>query len=1194
MNKKKYHAVWLVFAFAAIIGALLLMFRITDNVRKEHAFSDKAIYVKAPALRACGDAFLFYNKEGAVLIDAGEEGDADLLMSAIEEAGVDKIDAMILTHYDKDHIGGAAAVLAQVPVENCYMTVGEEDNPEYDALMKGLAETETRQILLTDTETFDCMGASFTIYPPTSLKFDEDTDNNLSLITAITYGHSRLLFAGDAMDERMEQFYERQYDGTAFQFLKVPHHGRDKKLIARIMDYFSPEAALITSSDEEPEKESLVNVLKDQGAEVFLTREGPVELVIDHECIGIRQAQREYEILTDSDGKSESNSKASGGSKAEDGSKSADDSKADDVNKAENASSKDDKKITSKDDSKDSKKEARKVGSKEGSQGPETSAEDNLIINEIGNDGSHDGTWAELYNRSDKALSLSGCSLSDRKNKLFKYRFPKDLTVPSKSFLILYFNEEKKPEMEEDVESCLVDGFTLKRSESLYLASQGHVIDVMEAPLWLKEGLSYARIPDGATATDEKKGSQTQDNKTKDSQTQDKAAVPTPGRSNKGAEEKALVEAPVFSRQSGFYDKEFKLGISAKEGNKIYYTLDGSDPDEHSAEYKGEITVKDCSSQENVYSNRMDFAPYYYGYTNDLKPQVDGEWYCRYALPVGKVDKCNVIRAIAVDKEGNRSEISTGSYFVGYQKKEGYDRIAVMSLVSDPDGLFGSEQGILVNGKLYEDQLKSDNAQRLSNVYRARNYCNTFRGRGREWERRVHMDYFQAEDKELSFSQEAGLRLHGNTSRVGGSHKSFNLYSRKEYDGCKTFKASFYDTGLLSDKVTLMMGNDIRNYYFSKQMWTEEIPTQDYSMVQVFLDGEYWGIYAIQERYVSDAYMATHYNLDKEDYSLAKGNVTRYDIKNGNPYAVKSSFRVVRDFAQNQDLTKKENYEKLCQMMDMDSYIRSYAARLYTGDQDWSYFKNQIMLYADEKWHWLIYDMDSGAGDREISMPEVNTFVTPRINPRFSLANDELFPYLMKSPEFCARFTAVFMDMANGVFRADRVKEEMDDFKKQYGAAGLKDVLRNPQESDVVRENTAQSSSFTDTCDTIITYFSERYNYAPSYLADYFGLKGKMAEVTIHDSNRKMGSIRINTITPGTEGSENPNPPAELLWTGSYYTDYPVTISALPEEGYHFQRWEIEKGKGTIEDDKKADTKLTFKGDITVKAVFEKDPAQEK
>ena len=56
------------------------------------------------------DAILLYNGEMAALIDAGENDDGDAVVEAIRARGIERLDLMIITHFDKDHVGGADKV----------------------------------------------------------------------------------------------------------------------------------------------------------------------------------------------------------------------------------------------------------------------------------------------------------------------------------------------------------------------------------------------------------------------------------------------------------------------------------------------------------------------------------------------------------------------------------------------------------------------------------------------------------------------------------------------------------------------------------------------------------------------------------------------------------------------------------------------------------------------------------------------------------------------------------------------------------------------------------------------------------------------------------------------------------------------------------------------------------------------------
>ena len=222
------------------------------------------------------DAFLLQSEAGAVLLDAGE--DPEPVLNLLREHNVTKLDALVLSHFDKDHIGGAAAVLEQVEVQTLYRTDYVEDSEPYAALMAALEDSGTEAVTVTDTLTVTAAGAELTLYPPLSDSYGKDEDNNASLLTAVDAGGSTLLFAGDALKPRVREFLEEQYDGTQYQFLKIPHHGGETKPTALLLEAFTPRYALITASAAQPESDKLLERLEDAGVEVLRTRMGAVTL----------------------------------------------------------------------------------------------------------------------------------------------------------------------------------------------------------------------------------------------------------------------------------------------------------------------------------------------------------------------------------------------------------------------------------------------------------------------------------------------------------------------------------------------------------------------------------------------------------------------------------------------------------------------------------------------------------------------------------------------------------------------------------------------------------------------------------------------------------------------------------------------------------------------------------------------------
>ena len=93
-------------------------------------------------------------------------------------------------------------------------------------------------------------------------------------------------------------------------------------------------------------------------------------------------------------------------------------------------------------------------------------------------------------------------------------------------------------------------------------------------------------------------------------------------------------------------------------------------------------------------------------------------------------------------------------------------------------------------------------------------------------------------------------------------------------------------------------------------------------------------------------------------------------------------------------------------------------------------------------------------------------------------------------------------------------------------------------------------------------------------MVEKFDLTGTLENVTLKVNDTAGGTIVLNTATPDlSQGS----------WTGQYYTDYPVTVTAIPTDGYQFVGWSgsVTSKETTIEAD-------VLAGGIVLEAVFEK------
>ena len=75
-----------------------------------------------------------------------------------------------------------------------------------------------------------------------------------------------------------------------------------------------------------------------------------------------------------------------------------------------------------------------------------------------------------------------------------------------------------------------------------------------------------------------------------------------------------------------------------------------------------------------------------------------------------------------------------------------------------------------------------------------------------------------------------------------------------------------------------------------------------------------------------------------------------------------------------------------------------------------------------------------------------------------------------------------------------------------------------------------------------------RAGYITRYMEDELNLAGTQETLTITTDTPEFGAVQLNTITPDLSGG---------AWSGKYYTDYPVTLTAVPVQGHTFVAWEV-------------------------------------
>lgn len=214
------------------------------------------------------DAIVLQSESSTVVIDCGEKGDGKKISSILEESGTTVIDYLIITHFDKDHVGGAPKVLKTFDVKNVLTPDYTGNVSEYDKFAETLDGRGITPMKLKEDISFTLDDVDYTVYAPKKDFYGDgdSAENNFSLVTKAVHHNNTLLFTGDAMEERLDEIM----DIGKCTLLKVPYHGRKLDNLGDFLKAVEPKCAVVcTDSNEFSGK--MQDLLKKQKINTYAT-----------------------------------------------------------------------------------------------------------------------------------------------------------------------------------------------------------------------------------------------------------------------------------------------------------------------------------------------------------------------------------------------------------------------------------------------------------------------------------------------------------------------------------------------------------------------------------------------------------------------------------------------------------------------------------------------------------------------------------------------------------------------------------------------------------------------------------------------------------------------------------------------------------------------------------------------------------
>jgi len=630
------------------------------------------------------------------------------------------------------------------------------------------------------------------------------------------------------------------------------------------------------------------------------------------------------------------------------------------------------------------------------------------------------------------------------------------------------------------------------------------------------------------------------------------------------------VEPPTFSADSEFYTDEFNLFISHPDQQAtIIYTLDGSVPHLDNMggityNYKKSYPQYPGDLEGDLFQNSFETLPYQSSIliknrSND--PNVISAISTTFEktpyIPQTPVFKSNVVRARAV-LNGEYSSVITRNYFVTPEGQNKYT-LPIISLNINPDKLYSYEYGLNVAGIKF-DQWRQNNPTEEANTGSEANYWKS--GSSSELE----LNFCYIENGVEVLNHNAGLRNSGSTSRIS-SNRQMRLFAKNGY-GVSKFNHNFfndYDYNTFK-RLTLRTSGQDNNGVFFRDAFVHQLVKhlnviiQEYQPAVMFINSEYNGIYNIRER-TDEHYFDRVFGIkeNKIDFLENTGSsIGSVDLGDDVHYLS------MINFLENNSLADDNNYDYVTTLLDPINYTDTCISYIFTGNPDWphnnfEYFRKKVDYTPDApygqdgRWRWIIkdmdysYNLDNNWANEYYNALDFSTKLYDDNQSNYQFYNKSTFILrkLLENQTYKNYFINRFADLINTTFSYDRSVALISEMEN----------LLDPEITEHIHR-----------WKTILDYATWKYNVSivkdfalvrPEIQRNHIKSKFSISdtfELNVDVSNQEHGHVKINTIdiVPSTVGVEQEPYP----WTGIYFQGVPITLTAVPKEGYSFLHWE--------------------------------------
>lgn len=750
--------------------------------------------------------------------------------------------------------------------------------------------------------------------------------------------------------------------------------------------------------------------------------------------------------------------------------------------------------------------------------------------------------WVEIYNYGGSPINMNGYGLSDEAALPFKWAFP-NITLNAGQYLLVWCSDKNRI----TVGNPLHTNFKISATgETIRLTSPSSVTVSTMPAVALQPNVSYGKSPNGT-------GSYFY------------FATPTPGLPNTTTAYAEALNPPTFSQLSGFYTTGFSLSLSSTTpGTTIIYTLDGSDPDENNlagTTYSYKNSYAELAGQSGGPLLQNSFRSFAYSspiaivnrsaQANKLAAMSSTQHHTPDYIPTTPIFKGTVVRAKVIKPGALPSKVASRTYFITPAGSSEFS-LPVASISISENKLFNYTNGIFVAGLLF-DNWRMANPTVDSDIYE-NNFDANYHVSGDPSERSGNITYLVNGTEVVN--QDVGLRINGDSSR-GWQSKSFRLVARGEY-GNDALNYTFFNDTPVSVFNRLILRNSGGDFFDTmyRDAFAQELvkgtglETQAYQPTITFVNGEYWGILNLRERY--DKYYfknlydigETQLDLLEDDLTPSEGDAVHYNN--------------MATYLTNNSLAIQANFDYIKTQMDVDNMRDYYIANIYYDNVDWPgwntvFWRKKTAAYVpnalygqDGRWRAAMKDNDDCFGMTTGILNHNNLAVATAPNgPDYPNppSSTLILRSLLANPSFKNNFINRFADLMNTYFLPSRYTAVSNAMKARI----------QPEMQEHLNRWKATDYAWWETAINNMNNFGNvRPAFQRQHIRAKFGISSDIT-ATLNVSDMAHGYIKMNTVdilesTPGV--SANPYP-----WTGIYFHNIPVTLKAIPLSGYQFSHW---------------------------------------